>query len=79
MVNFAVTAKLICAFIFPYAKCWFSHDMAHVLVQNVLETLFFLKYLNFCQFHSDYAEKLHLLCLFSWVCVDVTQIILSGN
>ena len=24
--NFAVTAKLICVFVFAYAKRWFSHD-----------------------------------------------------
>ena len=30
LISFAVTAKLICAFVFAYAKCWFSHDMAHL-------------------------------------------------
>ena len=30
LISFAVTAKLICAFVFAYAKCWFSHDMAHI-------------------------------------------------
>ena len=25
--SFAVTVKLICAFVFAYVKCWFSHDM----------------------------------------------------
>ena len=24
------TAKLICVFVFPYAKCWFSHDTAQL-------------------------------------------------
>ena len=24
-----MTAKLICAFVFAYAKIWFSHDAAH--------------------------------------------------
>ena len=28
--NFAVTAKLICAFVFAYADCWFSHEAAHM-------------------------------------------------
>ena len=23
-------AKLICVFVFAYAKCWFSHDTAHI-------------------------------------------------
>ena len=26
----AVTAKLICVFVFAYAKCWFSHDAAQI-------------------------------------------------
>ena len=25
-----VTAKLICAFVFAYADCWFSHGAAHI-------------------------------------------------
>ena len=28
LIGFAVTAKLICVFVFAYAKCWFSHDAA---------------------------------------------------
>ena len=28
MISFAVTAKLICVFVFAYAKRWFSHDAA---------------------------------------------------
>ena len=30
LISFAVTAKLICVFVFAYAKCWFSHDEAHI-------------------------------------------------
>ena len=30
VISFAVTAKLICVFVFAYAKCWFSHDTAHM-------------------------------------------------
>ena len=30
--HFAVTAKLICAFVFAYADCWFSHGAAHLFV-----------------------------------------------
>ena len=29
LISFAVTAKLICVFVFAYAKCWFSRDAAH--------------------------------------------------
>ena len=34
----AVTAKLICAFVFAYADCWFSHGAAQMFLterQNV--------------------------------------------
>ena len=30
LISFAVTAKLICVFVFVYAKCWFSHDADHL-------------------------------------------------
>ena len=30
-ISFAVTAKLICVFVFAYAKRLFSHDAAHIL------------------------------------------------
>ena len=30
MISFAVTAKLICVFVFAYAQCWFSHDTAQI-------------------------------------------------
>ena len=31
LISFAVTAKVICVFVFAYAKCWFSHDAAHII------------------------------------------------
>ena len=30
LISFAVTAKLICVFVFAYAKRWFSHDAAQM-------------------------------------------------
>ena len=30
LISCAVTAKLICSFVFAYAKCWFSHDAAQI-------------------------------------------------
>ena len=30
LISFAVTAKLICAFVFAYADCWFSHAVAQI-------------------------------------------------
>ena len=34
LISFAVTAKLICVFVFAYAKCWFSHDAVHIEEQS---------------------------------------------
>ena len=30
LISFAITAKLICTFVFAYADCWFSHAEAHL-------------------------------------------------
>ena len=30
MISFVVTAKLICAYVFAYAKCWISQDVAQI-------------------------------------------------
>ena len=32
LISFAITAKLICVFVFAYTECWFSHDVAHLLL-----------------------------------------------
>ena len=34
LTSFAVTAKLICAFDFAYADCWFSHAAAHIICKE---------------------------------------------
>ena len=31
-ISFAVTAKLICVFVFAYADCWFSHEAAQICI-----------------------------------------------
>ena len=31
LISFTVTAKLICVFVFAYAKSRFSHDAAHIV------------------------------------------------
>ena len=38
LISCAVTAQLICTFVFAYADCWFSHAAAHIL---------FIEFLNF--------------------------------
>ena len=37
LISCAVTAQLICAFVFAYAKCWFSHYMAHFSLMCLYE------------------------------------------
>ena len=32
LISFAVTAKLICVFVFAYAKIRFSHDAAQIML-----------------------------------------------
>ena len=31
LISFAVTAQLMCAFVFAYTDCWFSHGVAQML------------------------------------------------
>ena len=33
LISFAVTATLICAFVFANADCWFSHAAAQILLR----------------------------------------------
>ena len=39
LISFAVTAKLICTFVFAYADCWFSHAAAHIVAHTVTSEL----------------------------------------
>ena len=39
LISFAVTAKLICVFVFAYADCWFSDAAAHLSSLDVLYVL----------------------------------------
>ena len=38
LISFAVTAKLICVFVFAYAKIRFSHDAAQTLQAALLQS-----------------------------------------
>ena len=37
LISFVVTAKLICVFVFAYAKSQFSHDATQILCINIYE------------------------------------------
>ena len=36
LISFAVTAKLICAFVLAYANCWSSHVAAQIIQMKYL-------------------------------------------
>ena len=36
LISFAVSAKLICAFVFAYADGWFSHTAAHLVFSTCI-------------------------------------------
>ena len=34
LISCAVTAQLICGFVFAYAKCWLSHAKSHFILAS---------------------------------------------
>ena len=52
LISFAVTAKLIRAFVFAYASCWFSHAAAQIL--DFFETLHNSSYTSFIVYTEEY-------------------------
>ena len=39
LISFAATAKLICVFVFAYAKSWFSHNEACISFDRLVRIL----------------------------------------
>ena len=74
LIIFAVTAKLICTFVFAYAKSRFSHDAAHMLIGislkqlitffykfNYILRMYYLKQYNYInQLHHIKLQLLHI-------------------
>ena len=54
LISFAVTAKLICVFVFAYAKSRFSHDEAQFSNEKIV---IFTMYSNFVQ-NADHGCSL---------------------
>ena len=48
LISFAVTAKLICVFVFAYAKSRFSHDEAHMSIMQSHDTTHIILVFCFC-------------------------------
>ena len=40
LISFAVTAKLICVFVFAYEERWFSHDAAHIHFEHMVHRIY---------------------------------------
>ena len=65
LIIFTVTAKLICTFVFAYAKSRFSHDAAHMLIGISLKQLitFFYKFNYILRMYYlkqyNYINQLH--------------------
>ena len=60
LISFAVTAKLICVFLFAYVDCWFSHEAAHLLYTS-MEQCLFVSDLEFSVDHKILLLKLTIL------------------
>ena len=48
VISFVVTAKLICAFVFAHADCWFSHVAAHFMLLHSYSNMEFTSYSFTC-------------------------------
>ena len=42
LINFTVTVKLICAFVFAYADCWFSDVAAHLILLKLQRSCLYM-------------------------------------
>ena len=50
LISFAITVKLICAFVFAYADCWFSNAAAQIFL--VIWPFILLALLVFLAYHK---------------------------
>ena len=61
LISFAVTAKLICVFVFAYANCWFSHGKAHFLNAHVTQYMYKQVSSSVIKFLINQKQDLRLL------------------
>ena len=62
LISFAVTAKLICAFVFAYSDCWFSHASAQMIFLRKVKLTDYILIFNFilsdsCPFEFKIREN----------------------
>ena len=60
LISFAVTAKLIYAFVFAYAKIHFSHDATHMTYSHVYAYFINAYFRGFLNNKKDVSSKLFL-------------------
>ena len=60
LITFAVTAKPICAFVFAYAKCWFSHYaiMMEPMIESVQYMLWDTQSTAICKHQENMSMKI---------------------
>ena len=78
LISFAVTAKLICFFVFTYGKSWFSHDLAHtILAVKTKASVSLLGWAaNICLCFVEYAKSKFLLTKLYRVVIVLHRIII---
>ena len=77
LISFAVTAKLICTFVFAYADCWFSYAVAHI----ISDVRLFLKYMRNI-FRTGYVTKKRsqwFICLICGLMSQSTAMVMLGR
>ena len=64
LISWAVTAQLICVFVFAYAKSRFSHDAAHLILHQQPEPSHDKTHRTTCEAseNSDQSRYLVSLC-----------------
>ena len=76
LISFAVTAKVICVFVFSYAKSRFSHDAAHFIFFFLIWKAYKLKHAikGLCDkgstFTSPNGFSFHALGLYTRACIQ---------
>ena len=64
LIGFAVTAKLICVFVFAYADCWFSHDLVPYIADLFRHSILLsITYLNMLMENISLRRRKYKICV----------------
>ena len=73
LISFAVTSKLICVFVFAYAKIRFSHVAAHFMAQNIY--LFLVAIKSSTEFMIIlFINESDLVIVIAWICLKTLKL-----